>query len=104
MITRGITDSIHIASLRGEPALEIHPNGWNQLNSLAWTADGGDLFVSANNGITKRSALLRVDRQGKASLLWEHGDSLQIVPSPDGHLLALYEVSHVANVWTIDNL
>ncbi len=60
---------IHILSPMGKAQHEIGVKGWNNFQSVNWTADGKGVFVSS---ATKTgAALLHVDLRGNAHLLWE---------------------------------
>jgi eukaryotic-like serine/threonine-protein kinase len=103
----------------GRPASqEILVKGWNNLQSVDWAADGKGLFASSLR--TGSSALLHVDLQGNAHLLWEQKGSTSpagrpwdqpfagpsapwAVPSPDGRHLAIYQWSLSANMWMMEN-
>jgi serine/threonine protein kinase/Tol biopolymer transport system component len=106
---------IHILPLNGQAPQEILVKGWNSLLSVNWMADGKGLFASsaAQGG----SALLRVDLQGNAHILWEQKGSIArwsvyglggptapwAVPSPDGRHLAIYDWQLSANMWMMEN-
>ena len=57
------------------------------------------------------SALLHVDLQGNACVLWERKEGVEpwfafapwTVPSPDGRHLAIYDWSLGASVWMMEN-
>lgn len=109
---------IHVLPLNGQARQEITAKGWNSLLSANWAADGKGLFVSS---ATKTgSALLHVDLQGKAHILWEQKGSIapwngpftqwlggptapRAVASPDGRHLAIYSRSWSANMWMMEN-
>jgi len=68
---------------------------------IDWSADGKSLFVG-NQGA--ESALLKVALDGSASVLLRSGTFIgYAIPSPDGRLLAILEVSPTKNVWEIEN-
>ena len=65
-------------------------------------------------GVTPEgSALLRVDMQGNARVLWQRKGSMGMepwfalspwaVPSPDGRHLAIYDSKLSANMWMMEN-
>jgi len=107
--------TIHLLSLGGHAPAEVVVKGWSSLQTLDWTADGKGVFVSSTtrNG----SAVLRVDLEGNAHLLWEPKGSIQsygapfisgllapwVVPSPDGRHLAICHWSFRANMWMMEN-
>ena len=110
---------IHILSLGASASPEIVVKGGSSLQSLNWAADNMGWFVSC---LTKGGwALLHVDLQGNAHLLWEPQGSTSpwngptvpgwfgtpsapwAVPSPDGRHLAIYDWKLSANIWMIEN-
>jgi DNA-binding winged helix-turn-helix (wHTH) protein/Tol biopolymer transport system component len=100
---------IRVIPLDGQAPREIVVKGWNSLQSVDWAADGKALFVS---GATPQgSALLRVDMQGNAKVLWERKGSIEpwfarapwAVPSPDGRHLAIYDWQLSSNMWMVEN-
>jgi DNA-binding winged helix-turn-helix (wHTH) protein/Tol biopolymer transport system component len=109
---------IHVLHLSGHARQEISVKGWNSLLSVNWIADGKGFFVSSatNTG----SALLHVDLQGNAHILWEQKGSIapwngaftqwlggptapRAIASPDGRHLAIYSRSWSANMWMMEN-
>jgi hypothetical protein len=72
------------------------------LGTIDWSADGKSLLVSWLNDDSE-SALLRVALDGRASVLLRSRNNIWAVPSPDGRLLALGEVTGTDNVWEIEN-
>jgi Tol biopolymer transport system component len=98
------TGPIYILSLRGQAMRQIHLRGWSDLMSLSWAADNKSLFVFSRS--RQERALLHVDLQGNAHLLWENpgadGESAAIA-SPDGRHLAIWGWTLNSNMWTIEN-
>jgi serine/threonine protein kinase len=109
---------IHLLPLAGQPPQEIVVKGRNSLQSVNWSADGKGFFVSSATKVG--SALLHVDLQGKANVLWEQNGNIApwngpytqwlggpsapwAVPSPDGRHLAIYSWSLSANMWMMEN-
>jgi eukaryotic-like serine/threonine-protein kinase len=107
--------SIHILPLDGHPRQEIAVKGRSSLQSMNWAADGKGMFASsATRG---GSALLHLDLQGNAHVLWEQKGSIAgwyvsglggpsvpwVVPSPDGRHLAIYDWQLSANMWMMEN-
>jgi eukaryotic-like serine/threonine-protein kinase len=94
---------IHVLSLSRQMTQEVAVKGWNLGQALDWAADGRGLFVSGptENG----SALLYVDLQGDANVLWEQSGHVDTwgVPSPDGRHLAIYGFARSSNIWLIEN-
>lgn len=100
---------IRVIPLDGLVPREIVVKGWNSLQSVDWAADGKALFVSG--ATTEGSALLHVDMQGNAKVLWERKGSIEpwfalapwAVPSPDGRHLAIYDWQLSSNIWMVEN-
>ena len=102
--SRGPDGPIQILSLRGKPAQVIRVKGLKNMRLLGWAADGKSLLVS--NSIKGGGALLHVDLQGNATVLWkcsEGGDRCVWAQSPDGRHLALYGEKLRANMWMMEN-
>ena len=82
----------------------IRVKGLNNMRLLGWAANGKSLLVS--NSIKGGAALLHVDLQGDAKVLWncsEGGDRCDGAASPDGRHLAIYGQKLSANMWMIEN-
>jgi len=109
---------IHLLPLGGKAPHEIVVKGWNSLQSMNWTADERGFFVSSVSKVG--SALLHVDFEGNANILWEQQGNIApwngpynqwlggpsapwAVPSADGHHLAIYGWSLSANMWMMEN-
>jgi serine/threonine protein kinase len=98
-------EPIYILSLRGQATQQIQVRGWSNLMSLSWAADGKSLFVVSGNRLQER-ALLHVDLQGNAHLLWKNpGASAETtaVASPDGRHLAMSDWTVNSNLWMMEN-
>ncbi len=97
---RGLEDPIYILSLRGKKMREVQVKGWSNLRGLNWSADGKGLFVvTTQKGY---GAVLHVDLQGHANVLWERaiGSSAE---SPDGHHLCIESNTVDQNFWMLEN-
>jgi hypothetical protein len=94
---------MQILSLNGEAPQEIVVKRWKILTSMRWTADGNGLLVSSHGD--RGAAMLHVDLQGNARLLWEHPGGIDIygVPSPDGRHLAMRGWNVESNLWMMEN-
>lgn len=97
---------IRILSLTGGAEQTVTVKGWNNLQSLDWTADGRGFFLSSP--LQGGSGLLHVDLLGNAVLLWRQGvDPSQTtvgLPSPDGrHLAMLDHQMQSSNIWMIED-
>jgi Tol biopolymer transport system component len=101
---RGATSPIYILSSRGKVLREIRVRGWNQVQSVVWSADGKSLFVTADN--QDGGAVLHVSLQGKVDVLWEnYGLSWETLahPSPDGRYLEFDRWTTSGNMWMMEN-
>jgi len=101
---RSERERIRVISLSGHPQQAFKLKGWSMGEyGLDWTADGKGLFVSSP--VPRGVALLQVDLQGNAHLLWEQkgGSVTWGVPSPDGRHLAMPGNTQNSNIWTIQN-
>jgi serine/threonine protein kinase len=99
----GRNGPIHILSLRGRAPEEIQVKGWSSFADLDWAADGKGLYVASR--IPGGCALLYVDLQGQANVLWEeHGGTTTFArPSPDGRHVAMLGWSVNRNIWMMEN-
>src|SRR5205085_5210278 len=80
---------IRLLSLTGAPALAIEVAGWPTLGYVSWTPDGRRLLVPSLDA--RGAALLSVDLEGRAAVLWHPKGSLAIsaLASPNGRRLAI---------------
>ncbi len=101
-ILRTPAEPIYILSLRGKATREIRVKGWSDLRYLAWSADGKGLFVSSNHG-PQGAALLHVDLQGNATVLWNNLDVSLLQPSPNGRHFVFGGADEDSNIWTLEN-
>jgi eukaryotic-like serine/threonine-protein kinase len=92
-------DHIRILALRNGQTRDLGVVGWRGFDAVAWSQDGESLFAS---GVSPRSALLRVDLDGRARVLWER-EVGAILPSSDGRRLALAARTTESNVWMIED-
>jgi len=102
--TTGHEELIHILSVRGEPLQEIRvKGGWTRFEDMEWAADSKGLFVAPS--IQGGAALLFVDLQGNAHVLWQQqgGSGTYGFPSPDGRHLAFPGVTTEGNIWMMEN-
>lgn len=98
---------VEIMSLRDQSWHEISlgPH-WQQLQTVAWAADGKSLFVTCWK--PDGSDFLHAALDGKVTLLWHNGHSpwqwaTNPLPSPDGKYLAFQSKSLDSNVWMLEN-
>jgi Tol biopolymer transport system component len=68
-VLRHFSDRIHILSVVGQHSWEIAVRGRHSMQSVDWSADGKGLLVSS--AVPEGSALLQVDLDGNAHVLWE---------------------------------
>jgi Tol biopolymer transport system component len=102
--TTGHEGLIHILSLHGQPLQEIRvKGGWSRFEDMEWAPDSKGLFVA--HSIPGGAALLYVDLQGNAHVLWQQhgGPGTYGFPSPDGRHLAFLGWTIDANVWMMEN-
>lgn len=98
---------IQILPLAGGVAHEVNVKGWNSLSSLSWATDGKGLFVGRLP--LSGNMLLYVDLEGRANVLWQHGEFPGAppptwgVPSPNGRHLAFVGYTADTNVWMLEN-
>ncbi|MGO8732476.1 MAG: protein kinase domain-containing protein [Terriglobia bacterium] len=100
-------EPIKILSLSGGKTREFNVKGWKGLEGLVWTADGKGLLVSYSPN-PPGSALLRVDFDGNAQVIWEKkGTDTDIwpgaTPSPNGRYLAMQGFPWGSNLWVLEN-
>jgi len=93
---------VHVLSLAGGAPSELDVKGWNSLGYVSWTADGQGLIVPSQD--KRGAALLSVDLQGAAHVLWEQEGSTGTsgIPSPDGLRIAIWVRGHKGNIWMAD--
>jgi serine/threonine protein kinase len=94
---------IQIISLRGDATHTFSVKGWDNLESLDWTADGEGFFIA--DGVHGGMVLLHVDLRGNAQVVekFQGGAALRALPSPDGRHLVISEYRIDGNIWTLEN-
>jgi len=93
---------IEILSLIGGVEQEVVVKEWDFLKSVTWTANGTGLLVSSYG--KRGAAMLHLDLQGNAQLLWEPGVvDIYGVPSPDGRHLAMRGWNVDTSLWLMEN-
>jgi Tol biopolymer transport system component len=77
--------------------------GWDELDSVDWSADGKAVFVSWHH--ESESALLRVALDGTVSVLLRSSGPQFVgpIPSPDGHSVVFAGLGTASNVWMVEN-
>ena len=99
---RADQETIRLRSTSSDTSRDLVVKGWKGLMHVDWSADGKSLLVGWHNQ-ERESALLKVTLDGKASVLHRSSDFIgYAIPSPDGHSLAILEVSPTKNVWQIE--
>ena len=95
-------DRVIIRTLQGAITREVPVTGWTTLNSLSWSADGRDLFVTTLR--REGSDLLRVTPDGNVVALRQETGRWFASPRPshNGRLLAFAVRTTDSNVWLIE--
>jgi Tol biopolymer transport system component/DNA-binding winged helix-turn-helix (wHTH) protein len=94
-------ETIQLRSTSSSKTRDLVVKGWNGLMHIDWSADGSSLLVGLHHQ-QRDSALLRVTLDGEVSVLLRSSNFIgYAIPSPDGRLLAILEVSPAKNVWQI---
>src|SRR5215472_3303076 len=93
--------NVRILPLDGGPQRTLSAMPWTQLSTIAWAADGTSLFLASSS--SRGSSILRMDSESNTKLLFKQPgwDIPSLVPSPDGHWLAIGAVQSNFNAWTI---
>lgn len=92
---------IRLWPLAGQPARDVHVQGWTHLLSVAWAADGKALFITAF--ASEGAPLLRVRLDGTTQMLYRGLKYVEnAVTSPDGRYLAFGEMTQDGNAWVLD--
>jgi serine/threonine protein kinase len=96
-------EPIEIVSLHGAANQSFHVKGWDNLESLDWTADGEGFFIA--DGVHGGMVLLHVDLQGNAKVVhnYQGQTGLWARQSPDGRHLVISEYRVDGNIWTLEN-
>ena len=84
---------------------EIVVKDWPVLRAAYFTADGRDLLATSFSA-RGNSVVLDVAPDGNARVLLENSPNAQlywVIPSPDGHYVALDVVTGEENVWMVEN-
>jgi Tol biopolymer transport system component len=84
----------------GKPRQKFSVTPWQQVDAVAWSADGKSLFFGSYS--SRGTSIVRTDLAGHARMLYKAGfDIFAISPSPDGKWLAFGPVITDANAWTL---
>jgi Tol biopolymer transport system component len=91
-------------ALTGELIRDIDVDGLPGMDFyyVEWSPDGSGFYVVGDS--PRGAALLRVDLQGEAHVLYEDqtGDFFSVKPSPDGRHLAFGKRTKESNAWMIE--
>ena len=95
--------TIQFRSTSSDKTHDLVVKGWSGLSSVDWSVDGKSLLLPWHNH-DRESALLKVALDGKVSVLLRSSNFIAFaIPSPDGRLLAISEVSLAKNAWQMEN-
>lgn len=94
---------IRLVSIVNGTASDLVVKGWNQFLEVDWAPDGRGLYVGSKTA--QGGAVLYVDLQGRARLLWQQQGNIITCgrPSPNGRFLAIASWTTNANAWMIEN-
>jgi len=103
MVLYGSKGPIRFRSTLNGRTRELTIKGWDELDSIDWSADGKAVFVSWHH--ESESALLRVALNGTVSVIFRSAGQQVIgpIPSPDGHYVAFAGLGTASNVWMVEN-
>jgi serine/threonine protein kinase/Tol biopolymer transport system component len=101
------TAKLQILTLADRKVSTLPLQGWKWCQTVAWSADGGHLFATANKSSDSSSALLFLDLRGNLQVLaeaaiggaWLHHQAA----SPDGHYLAYTKRTYESNVMMLEH-
>jgi hypothetical protein len=93
---------IRLFSLTGGNDQEITVKGWGRLQNLTYSSDGKSFYCGSTS--PDGAALLRVDLEGRAQVLWRDQATRVIwgASSPDGRHLAFSAVVNNSNIWMVE--
>jgi WD40-like Beta Propeller Repeat len=95
--------TIQFRSTSSDKTHDLVVKGWSGLSNVDWSVDGKSLLLPWHNR-DRESALLKVALDGKVSVLLRSSNFIAFaIPSPNGRLLAISEVSLAQNRWQIVN-
>ena len=83
----GNKGQIQILSLSGDTVRKLDLGKWNQLQSVSWSADATELYVTA---FQPSMTLLSASLNGRVKVLFQQGHNWLCCPktAPNGRLLA----------------
>jgi DNA-binding winged helix-turn-helix (wHTH) protein/Tol biopolymer transport system component len=93
---------ITLLSIKDKSQRTIHVEGWSDVRSLDWAADGQSIWIGAAN-TTGTQALLRVDLKGNARpfVIDDEHELGWAIPSPDGRRIAYWKATGTSNAWML---
>ena len=94
---------IRLVSLTADRDRSLTIHDWPGVTSIDWAADGKSIWAPTAG--EKDNALLRIDLQGNARVVWrpKNVGVSWAIPSRDGKMLALHVHSNSANVWMLEH-
>jgi Tol biopolymer transport system component len=99
----GKNDRIRIVPAGGAEVQRVAVQGFRQIDSVGWAADGASLFLTGT-GAEGGSILAHVSLKGESQVLYKTDGWLERpMASPDGRNLAFGQATSSNNVWTIEN-
>ena len=103
VVAYGSKGPIRFRSTGDGETRELAVEGWDELDSIDWSADGKAVFVSWHH--ESESALLRVALNGTVSVIFRSNGQQVIgpIPSPDGHSVVFAGLGTASNVWMVEN-
>jgi Tol biopolymer transport system component len=92
---------VQIVSLSDHSTTKLSSMPWAELVAIAWSSDGKGLFLASTS--SRGTSVVAMPLGGSSKLLFKKPswDIFSLVPSPDGHRLALGIEDATANAWTI---
>ncbi len=98
---------IQLLSLTGAKDEEINVQGWPNIESMVWSADGNGLYCGSSS--PAGGTLFYVDRRGRTRTVWRSkdlggGSFIAALPSPDGRNFALSGGVRNSNAWMIEGI
>ena len=99
---------IHILDLAEQSKEILTLAEWTALEFIDWAADGQSVFVEgmpAKGPFLNNEALLRVDKNGKVTVLLHDANEWHLFPaaSPDGKHLAFATMVLDSNAWMVED-
>lgn len=95
--------TVEMLGLPGGAVRRLQIKGWAASPFVAWSADGKSLFAVTQS--PKGNAILHVDLEGNAQVLWQRATETLTAPdpSPDGRYFAFSQATRESNAWMMEN-